>query len=252
LRLWCPARCGLTSACCRHALRAAERTALVGLVCGFSSAAWEAVHLRSGVPGDTSLHSPGWYDGFQGSSSLQPARQMNAVVRRTMHQSSRCFAVSAIKGAVIATGLFVCVFVFRLGFFVPVVVLFGAWLAAATTVRQQNASRARGAMLAVAVTFYALTTIAVYAGLTNQVSRRLIQTTWRDCGAANSYGESEVVFDFADFPATALGCTRPRFGTTSWRPAKRELSSSSRSCPTSGACAGFAKRASAACRISAQ
>ena len=60
-------------------------------------------------------------------------------------------------------------------------------------------------MLAVAVTFYALTTIAVYAGLTNQVSRRLIQTTWRDCGAANSYGESEVVFDFADFPGNSVG-----------------------------------------------
>jgi hypothetical protein len=42
----------------------------------------ETVHLRSGVPANKALHLTGRHDGFQDFSSLQPARQVNAVVRR--------------------------------------------------------------------------------------------------------------------------------------------------------------------------
>ena len=112
---------------------------------------------------------------------------------------------AAIKGAVVGAATFSCAFVFRLGFFIPIVVLFGALITAVSTTREQRASRRRVKVVTVAVTAYALTILALFGGLTNQVSRRAFEMTWHDNGSANSFGESEIVFEFAEFPGNSIG-----------------------------------------------
>jgi hypothetical protein len=112
---------------------------------------------------------------------------------------------AAIKGAAVGAAAFACVFVFRLGFFIPIVVLLGALAALAITTRERRASRRPSRIVAVAVISFALATSALYGALTNQVSRRAFEMTWSDNGSANRYGDSEVVLEFAKFPGNSVG-----------------------------------------------
>jgi hypothetical protein len=104
--------------------------------------------------------------------------------------------VAAVQGAIVATVGLLIGFVFRLGFLLPIVWLIGAlvtiWLAAMTG----GGRRA----VAVAVASYAIVTIILFYGPTNQQTSRTFEMTWRATGGSNEFRQPELRLEFAAFP----------------------------------------------------
>jgi len=97
------------------------------------------------------------------------------------------------------------VFIFRLGWFIPLVVIAGAVAAWVFTGSQRRASLNRTIVGAVALLSYLLTTMALFWALTNQVSYRTLAVTWHDQCKANHTAESEIFLEFSDFPGHGVG-----------------------------------------------
>jgi hypothetical protein len=108
----------------------------------------------------------------------------------------RTVIAAAFRGVAVAGIAFVCAWVFRLGLMLPIVGLLGAVLAAGVAAGH----RPRSLAIAVAVTMYVVMTAVLYRGVTNQVSNRTFEMTWRETGSRNAAGEAGLRLEFAAHP----------------------------------------------------
>lgn len=123
----------------------------------------------------------------------------------TVPNLSGPFGRAAAKGAAVAIGLFICLFVFRLAFFAAIVVLVGVFMTLLVTRRERRVSHLGIRVSGLALAAYGVTMLALYGALTGQHSRRTFEMTWHDNGTANDTGDSEIVFDFVAFPGHSVG-----------------------------------------------
>jgi hypothetical protein len=122
-----------------------------------------------------------------------------------MGAPTKGFVLSAFKAAIVGIVAYVSVFVFRLGWFIPVIVLLGAVVALLVTAGERRASRRQALRGGVAILSYVFVTSALFWVLTGQVSYRTFEVTWHDYGSANHSGESEVFLEFSGFPGNGVG-----------------------------------------------
>lgn len=122
-----------------------------------------------------------------------------------MGTPTRTFALAAVKATMVGVTAYVSVFVFRLGWFIPLVVIAGAVAAWVVTGSERRASVNRIVVGVVALLSYLLTTMALFWALTDQVSYRTLAVTWHDQGKANHTAESEIFLEFSDFPGHGVG-----------------------------------------------
>lgn len=115
------------------------------------------------------------------------------------------FGVAVIKAAVVAVAMYVAMSVFRLGWFIPWVVLVGAVIVVAITRKPRLASFWNVTRAGLALLVYLLVTWALFFLLTEQVSHRTYAVTWHDYGAANEIGESEIFLEIHGFPGHGVG-----------------------------------------------
>lgn len=115
-------------------------------------------------------------------------------------------AVPALSGIAIACAAFACIVLFRLGWFLVIIIPVGALLSAAVVGRIYRHNRRLVATFAIgmAILSYGSTFTLLWRTLTNQVSHRTFAMTWhvRD---DPSGGRAEVAFEFVDFPGNTIG-----------------------------------------------
>ena len=130
-------------------------------------------------------------------------------------------AIAVAKAALVALATYLSVFVFRLGWFIPLVVTGGAVAASLLTGGERRASSYPLAIGIVVVVSYLLMTIALFAALTDQVSYRTFAVAWHDKGKDNHTGESEIFLEFSDFLGMGWAYTRMPCASTWSRAARR-------------------------------
>jgi hypothetical protein len=114
-------------------------------------------------------------------------------------------APAAFKAAMVAVTAYVSMSVFRLGYFIPIVVIAGAGAAWVVTRNERRATLNGTVVSAVTLLSYLLATIVLFWGLTGQVSYRTLAVTWHDRGRENHTAESEIFLEFSDFPGHGVG-----------------------------------------------
>ena len=112
----------------------------------------------------------------------------------------RVLKVAALQGAVIAAAAFGCTWLFRLGYFLPIVWGVGALAATFVALTTHREAAQSPMKILVAVSSYVLLTVVLYRGLTDQVSNRTFNMTWRAIGSANQAGEDQVRLEFSEYP----------------------------------------------------
>jgi len=112
--------------------------------------------------------------------------------------------LAAVKATTVGVAMYVSVFAFRLGWFIPVVVLVGAVVVWAVTAGERRIGPRRTVEV-VALLSYLLATAALFWALTSNVSHRTFTVTWHDLGKANFTGESEIFLEFSGFPGHGVG-----------------------------------------------
>ncbi len=95
---------------------------------------------------------------------------------------------------------YLSMWVFRLGYFIPLVVIAGAGAVWLVTSSERRASLNWAVVGAVALLSYLLATMALFGSLTDQVSYRTLAVIWHDQGNHNHTTESEIFLEFSDFP----------------------------------------------------
>ncbi len=103
---------------------------------------------------------------------------------------------AALRGMAVAVSGFACVWLFRLGYFLPIVQILGGFVAALIVV----AKTPRRLAISAAVASYTVITLVLYLGLTNQVTNRTFDMTWRESGSTNPSGQTGLRLEFAEFP----------------------------------------------------
>jgi hypothetical protein len=117
-----------------------------------------------------------------------------------MSTPTRTFARAAVKATMVGVTTYISVFVFRLGWFIPLVVIAGAVVAWVVTGSERRASLNGTVVGVVALLSYLLTAMALFWSLMGQVSYRTLAVTWHDQGKANHTSQSEIFLNFTDFP----------------------------------------------------
>lgn len=111
----------------------------------------------------------------------------------------------AVQAAIIAIAFLLAIFVFRLGWFFPIVAAVGAGVAVLGAGRWRGQRGNRAAAKVVALVSYTLVFATLVWTCVGQRSERTLRAAWHDRGADNSFQEAEVFLEFVDFPGHGVG-----------------------------------------------
>jgi hypothetical protein len=117
----------------------------------------------------------------------------------------RNWLAPAIQAAIVAVAFFAAVFIFRLGWFFPLVAAVGAAVAVQIAIRWRGPRSSRATAGVGAFSSYIFVFASLVWALVGQSSSRTFDAVWQDRGAGNPYQEAEVFLELVEFPGHGIG-----------------------------------------------
>jgi hypothetical protein len=130
------------------------------------------------------------------------------LIREGARNLMRTLVVPVVIGAATALAFFLAMFVFRLGYFVVLVIPAGALCAAILAlVRPARGTLARVVAAVAAIVSYSATTAALYVTTVGQETSRTYVATWRPGSGERSEKDILAVLEFLEAPGFQLRTT---------------------------------------------
>jgi hypothetical protein len=109
------------------------------------------------------------------------------------------------RAAAIAVLTFLCIAVFRLGWFIPLVLALGAIVAVLFAARPSWTAGRRTGPTVVALLVYGLAAVLQFQVLVGRTTQHSLEAVWHDKGSGNPHGEVEVFLEFVAYPGSGIG-----------------------------------------------